>query len=303
MSLALTNLRPIIETESVTSVAVPAQSDIVSFEPRERATWRVIRLSAAIPLFVLSSAALLPYAAIPVSTQAVVNARLTPVRATKEGSLQNVSLETGDLISATQPLVKIQSSPLQVLDGADYERSMSELEEKRAEVEGHLKANELKLSRSKQETQSYVEHKASDLETELQAAQTQVSSSEEKSAQLQKELNRDLQAEHEHLMPHAMVAQANEAYERAQSKADENKNTVEQLEKKIADLRVGYFGGAQAPTSLDKSSQASDDSFVLPMQPPSMSTFGLIAAMGLSFQLATRSWCICLDWVRQFLGT
>jgi multidrug resistance efflux pump len=267
MSLALTDPRSILDTQDESAAPITAQGNSTLVEPKERATWKVVRIAVALPLFLASSATLFPYAAIPVSSQAVVNARLTLVRAPKEGNLQSVSLETGDLIEANQPLVKIRPTTSMAPAGTtEYERALLDLTQKRDDIESHLKANALKLSRANEETQSYTDHQISDLKTELQSARAQATAAQEKAAQLGKELARDTQAEHDHLMPHSMVAQASEAYERAVSKAEDSQNTAELLQRKIADLQNGYFGTTQSPVSVDKSSQTTDDSDLLRQQ-------------------------------------
>ncbi len=234
-------------------------------ETKERASWRAIRIAVAIPLALASVAALFPYTVIPVSSQAVVNARLTLVKAPLEGNLQGVAFETGDVVQWHQPLVKIQALPSTVsATNQEYERSLRDMQQKRAELDGRLKASSQRLSRASQETQNFAQHQVEDLKAKLQQTETEVDSSKAKLTPLEKELKAYLQAEKDHLMPHFMVQRANDELEKAQTKATDEQARAAELQRQVLQVQSGYFGGlSQAPSSVEKQDQASSDADLL----------------------------------------
>ena len=237
-----------------------------ALETQERATWKLLRLCVAIPLVLASGAAFAPYTIIPVSSQAVVNARLSRVRAPIEGDLQGLTLETGDIVVPDQPLARIHALPSTIsAKNTEYERNLRDLEQKRAELEGETKASQGRLSKYNQMAQSYGEHLARNLQEELQTAIADLASAKKKILPLEEENKQDVQAERDHLMPRSMVEQAAEALEKAEGDVSDRALHISQLERQIADLQGGYFLGSasQAPPSIEKRDEAASEADLL----------------------------------------
>jgi multidrug resistance efflux pump len=229
---------------------------------REPIKYRAVRVCVALFLLTLSGAALFPFAVIPVSSQAVVNARLSRVTAPIEGSLQSISFETGDIVSANEKMAEIHALPATLLarnlESVNEER---ELAAKSSEVGAELDASQERLSHSRQDADKYAVHLASELQSQLQAAQLSRDSRETKEVPLSEEVKRDTQAVEDHLMPRTMLDQAEEKLERARSETQAAAEQVTRLQKQIADVKAGYLLGqnAQAPASIEQRDQAEAD--------------------------------------------
>ena len=263
MSATVTDSRLLAPEEllSVPSAKVPS-----TLATQERLTWKATRLCIAIPLVLASGAAFAPYTVIPVSSQAVVNARLSRVRAPLEGDLQSLTLETGDLVSSNESLAQIHALPSTIAaNNTEYERSLRDLQQKRAELEGQLKASQERLSRYNQLAQSYAEHLSTDLQSELQSATTDLVSANAKLAPLEEEVKRDTQAEKDHLMPRSMVDQVTDALEKAKTDASNRALHVSQLQRQISDVQSGYFLGSasQPPASMERRDETASDADLL----------------------------------------
>lgn len=116
--------------------------------PRESNLGRIIRLAIAIPLIAVSFAALFPFAALPVSNQAVVNARLSEVKAPLDGELGTVSLETGDVVTTDQVLAQLHvSDPTFRTAARDDLRSQGDIEQEASRVGAALSASQLETRR------------------------------------------------------------------------------------------------------------------------------------------------------------
>ncbi len=68
---------------------------------------RFVRVAVALALLALSCWVLLPFGAVPVSTVAVINARLSRVRTMVTGQIQRLHVEVGDRVGAGQALLEI----------------------------------------------------------------------------------------------------------------------------------------------------------------------------------------------------
>lgn len=138
----LRRARPVVSaTREIEPESAPPQ-------PKEGPLSRAVRLIIAIPLFALSVAALFPFAVLPVSTQAVVNARLARVRSPRGGQVQGVSLETGDVVSTHQRLALITGSRSISRDEvSDTLHTVGALEEESSHVRAELVSAQLQKSR------------------------------------------------------------------------------------------------------------------------------------------------------------
>jgi len=235
----------------------------------EPKTWIALRLIVAIPLLALSIGALFPFAIIPVSSQAVVNARLSEVHAPTGGTLRNVSLEAGDIVKANDPMAEIVASPASsATAGADYERSLEDLTTRSATLAGQIAASQRKLSKYSSDATSYTSHLAADLQIQLQTATADRDAQQAALAPLEQEVRNDQQAFNDHLMPRTMLDQASEKLAEANKTLQTQAAEVSRLQRQIHDVNSGYLldGNSQAPVSIEQRDDAASEADQLRQQ-------------------------------------
>jgi multidrug efflux pump subunit AcrA (membrane-fusion protein) len=223
-------------------------------QPKESALSRTVRLIVAIPLFALSVAALFPFAVLPVSTQAVVNARLARVRSPRGGQVQGVSLETGDVVSAHQRLALITGSRAVSRDEvSDALHTVGALEEESSHVRAELVSALLQKSRYDEMYRSYTDHLGQQLQTSVDVAQREQAAAARKAADMQVEVKRDRQALAEHLIPKSLLEQAEDKAERAAQEAEVKNSNLADLKRQLSDARSGYtLSAANQPQFLSQ---------------------------------------------------
>jgi|HubBroStandDraft_6_1064221.scaffolds.fasta_scaffold12991_1 multidrug efflux pump subunit AcrA (membrane-fusion protein) len=223
-------------------------------QPKESALSRTVRLIVAIPLFALSVAALFPFAVLPVSTQAVVNARLARVRSPRGGQVQGVSLETGDVVSAHQRLALITGSRAVSRDEVSAAlHTVGALEEESSHVRAELVSALLQKSRYDEMYRSYTDHLGQQLQTSVDVAQREQAAAARKAADMQVEVKRDRQALAEHLIPKSLLEQAEDKAERAAQEAEVKNSNLADLKRQLSDARSGYtLSAANQPQFLSQ---------------------------------------------------
>jgi len=218
--------------------------------PTERTRWRVVRLAVAIPLLAVSFAALFPFAVLPVSTQAVVNARLSEVKAPADGKLGTISLETGDTVVANQPLAS-SALPSATAHTASDTRSRTELQQESARLGASLTASQMEKARYDGMYNQFLQHIAGDLDMQLHEAEREQTTAQARAATAGEEVKRDQQALADHLIPRSLLDRALEKQDTAQHDADAKSSAVRRLQKQISDARAGYvLDPSQAPPFL-----------------------------------------------------
>ena len=235
----------------------------------EPKTWIAVRIFVAVPLLALSIGALFPFALVPVSSQAVVNARLSQVHAPASGTLKQVSLEAGDLVQANEPVAEIVTLPAAAApDSRNYEQTVEDLTSRSAALAGQISASERKLSKYSSDASSYTAHLAEDLQAQLQLAKANRDALQSAAAPLQEEVRRDQQAVADRLMPRTMLDQATEKLGEAQKNLQAATAEVSRLQRQIVDVKNGYLlnDNSQAPISIEQRDQAASDADQLQQQ-------------------------------------
>jgi multidrug resistance efflux pump len=209
--------------------------------PKESGFWRLVRILIALPLIMFSLTALLPFSVLPVSTQAVVNARLSEVRAPLEAKMGNVTLETGDVVSAGERLVSA-GPPLSSLSTDEIKdgRSRASLEQEDSRISAELAASEIEKSRYDQMYSQYMQHTASDLQMQISEAQKKLSDAKQRSINAAADLKRAQQALKDHLISKLMLDQASDKADLAAQNVDDQESQVRVLQKQLADAQAGY---------------------------------------------------------------
>jgi multidrug efflux pump subunit AcrA (membrane-fusion protein) len=228
--------------------AIPAAGHL----PKESTAWRTIRLCIAVPLLLFSFAELLPFAVLPVSTQAVVNARLSEVRSPMEGVLGPVSLETGDVVSVDEPLVS-SSVPHTTLrnEAMGDSRSRGDMEQEVSRLGAELEAAQSEKARYDQMYTQYMKSMVSDLALQVSAAQTSYQSSQQRAASAADALKRAQQALKDHLAPKQMVDEASDKADKAQSNVEIQEANLQRLQEQLTNARAGVIlNQTQTPTFL-----------------------------------------------------
>ncbi len=229
---------------------------------REPQKWIVLKLVVAVPLLCLSVGALFPFAIIPVSSQAVVNARLSQVRVPISGTIKDISLEAGDIVRANEPMAEVVApSATGGSDVSDYEHTLEDLASRSASLGGQLTASERKLAKYSSNVESYTNHLAADLQVQLQSANAARDALQSGLTPLEEEVRRDQQALNEHLMPRTMVEQATEKLNDAKKNLQLQTAEVSRLQRQIRDVQSGYLldGNSQAPFSIEQRDEAASE--------------------------------------------
>jgi multidrug resistance efflux pump len=229
--------------------------------PRESNLGRFIRLAIAIPLIAVSFAALFPFAALPVSNQAVVNARLSEVRAPLEGELGAVSLETGDVVTTDQALAQLHvSDPTFRTAARDDLRSQGDIEQEASRVGAALAASQLEMRRYDGMYRQYLQHYTTDLDSQIRDAERDLAGSQRKAAAANDELKRVQQGLAAHLVAKPAVDEANDRAEVAQRDADAKSAQVRKLRQQLTDARAGYvLDPSSSPAFLSERDHAAAD--------------------------------------------
>ncbi len=210
--------------------------------PKEAISWRILRLCIAIPLLAISFAALFPFAVLPVSTQAVVNSRLSLVKAPSEGELGRVTLETGDSVVANQVLATT-SIPHTTLrsESLGVSHVRSDMEQESARVGASLAASQQEKSRYDQMYSQYLQHVAADLALQVREAERASESAQRKAASSAEEVKRSQDAMKDHLISRPMLDQVTDKAEQVQRDADTKSAALRRLQQQLADAKAGYI--------------------------------------------------------------
>jgi multidrug resistance efflux pump len=220
--------------------------------PKEATSWRTLRLCVAIPLLLFSFGELLPFAVLPVSTQAVVNARLSQVRAPMEGELGPVSLETGDVVSVDEPLVNA-SVPHSTLrnEAMGDSRSRGDMEQEVSRMGADLEAAQSEKARYDQMYTQYMQRMTSGLELQVHEADASYASSQKRAASAADSFKRAQQALKEHLAPKQMVDEASDKADAAQHDVEVKDSELRMLQQQLSNAQAGVIlNQAQTPTFL-----------------------------------------------------
>ena len=205
---------------------------------------QVIRIAIALPLMALSAGALFPLAVIPVSSQAVVNARLSRVLAPARGQAIKVAFEAGDVVAANQEIARVQSLETPPRgDVAESAVAKTGLETQYAALRGDLAAAEERLAHYETLLRDYGTRMADSLELQLREAQRERASANEETRRLEEEVRRDERAQQEHILSALQVAQAQEKAISSKRAVDEQQGTIDRLKTQIVNIRAGFFVG------------------------------------------------------------
>ncbi|SNT42614.1 Multidrug resistance efflux pump [Granulicella rosea] len=209
--------------------------------PNEPVRWRLIRLLVALPLLVVSLAALFPLSVVPVSTQAVVNARLSEVKAPIEGQVGEVRLETGDSVVTNQVLATTTVAPSMLhAEAVGDTRRRSDLKEESAKLNASLIAAQLEKARYDKMYNDYMQHTGADLTLQVREAQTAYDTAQKRAQSAADDLERNRQALKEHLISRPMLDQATEKADAAQSEADTRGANLRRLKQQASDVKAGF---------------------------------------------------------------
>jgi multidrug resistance efflux pump len=204
-----------------------------------------------------SFAELLPFAVLPVSTQAVVNARLSQVRAPMEGELGPVSLETGDVVSVDEPLVSA-SVPHSTLrnEAMGDGRSRGDMEQEVSRMGAELEAAQSEKARYDEMYAQFMKSMVADLALQVKAAQTSVDSSQQRATSAVDALKRAQQALKDHLAPKQMVDEASDKADKAQSNVEVQEANLQRLQEQLTNARAGVILNQQQTPSFMASRDA-----------------------------------------------
>jgi multidrug resistance efflux pump len=229
--------------------------------PKEALGWRIARLSIAIPLAALSILALFPFSVLPVSTQAVVNARLSRVRSPMEGQLGKVQLETGDVVTAGEVLTTV-STPTSLLrtEALGDLRTLDDIQQEDSRVGAELAAAQISKSRYDEMYNEHLAHVADDLQGQIGVLQPDINDAQKRAQAATAEVQRDQQALTEHLIPRTMLDQAAAKADLAQQKLNDLMAKKERLQQQVGEAKAGYLlDPASAPSFLAARNQAATD--------------------------------------------
>jgi multidrug resistance efflux pump len=199
-----------------------------------------------------SFAELLPFAVMPVSTQAVVNARLSEVRAPMEGELGPVSLETGDIVSVNEPLVNA-SIPHSTLrnEAMGDSRSRGDMEQEVSRMGADLEAAQSEKSRYDQMYTQYMGRMTGSLELQVREAQASYTSSQTRAASASDALKHAQQGLKDHLVPKTMVDDASDKADKAQHDVEVRGGELHMLQQQLSNAQAGVIlNQSQTPTFL-----------------------------------------------------
>lgn len=230
---------------------IPEPTDL----PKESGLARVLRISIAMPLLALSCFALAPFSVMPISSQAVVNARLSTVEAPVSGQVGDVKFETGDRVENKQVLALMGPSPLQSqrmsADGDDPLFAES------SRVDAALAGGEAEKARYDAAYKDYVHHAIDDLNGKLGEATRNQQQAQRHLDAASEDLARDRQALRDHLVSRTVVDHDSEVVDQAQQRADKAANDLDHLKKQLAEFRSGYTSenGSSGPAFLAQRDQ------------------------------------------------
>ena len=222
------------EAEVFPEPVVPEQTDL----PKASGFGRALRIAVAVPLLALSCFALAPFSVMPISSQAVVNARLSTVEAPVSGQVGDVKFETGDRVEDEQVLARVGPSPLQH-QGAFID-SGDPLSAESSHVQAALAAGQREKARYDQTYADFVRHSIDDLNLKLEEANRALSQAQLRLNAANDSANRDRQAFRDHLITKAVVDRDDEAAEQDQQSVDVAANEVTHIKKQLSDLRSGF---------------------------------------------------------------
>lgn len=222
------------QKEKFPQPTVPEPTDL----PKESGFARALRIAIAVPLLALSFFALAPFSVMPISSQAVVNARLSTVEAPVTGQVNDVKFETGDRVADKQVLALVGPSPLQsqrMLGDQD-----DALDAESSRVDAALAGGEVEKARYDAAYQAYVQHSIDDLTGKVSEATSKLQEAQHRLAAANQNLTRDRQALSTHLISRTVVDHDSEVADEAQQTADAATGQLDDLKKRLSDFRNGY---------------------------------------------------------------
>jgi multidrug resistance efflux pump len=243
------------EAETFPEPVIPEPTDL----PRESGFGRALRIAVALPLLALSCVALAPFSVMPISSQAVVNARLSTVEAPVSGQVGDVKLETGDPVDDKQVLAQVGPSPLAhqsaLIDSGDP------LSAESSHVDAALAAGEKEKARYDETYKSFMRKSIDDLNLQLEEANSALSRAQLRLNSANEEVSRDRQAFRDHLITKTLVDHATETAEQNQQTVDSAANDVAHIKKQLSDLRNGFTpqGGSGDPSFISQRDQATNE--------------------------------------------
>lgn len=222
--------------------------------PRESGWVRLLRVSIAIPLLALSCVALAPFSVMPISSQAVVNARLSAVEAPFAGQVGDVKFETGDRIENRQVLALLGPSPLERRRA--LEAGEDPLLQESSRVGAALAGGQAEKARYDAAYEAYVRRSIDDLNGRIAEARRTEQQAEKHLEAAGQELARDRQALSDHLVSRTAVERDGEVVDQDQQKVDQAAADLHSLEKQLAGFEHGEAQqGAGSPAFLEERTQ------------------------------------------------
>jgi multidrug resistance efflux pump len=202
-------------------------------------------VTVAIPLIALSGWCLLPFALVPVSSLAVVNARLSRMRSPVTGEALQTPLEAGDSVKLDEEIVQLRTStPLPVdTNPAEIERSRKDLTAQAASTDGQILAAQQRLKEYETALREYSSRMSGEVNIRMRDAEHAVAAAQESCARAEEELKRSEQLEKEGLRAASFSAEARRKLAIEQRELDARKTAFEQLKVQTENLKAGYFVG------------------------------------------------------------
>ena len=218
----------------------------LSVESKPQAAFRILRLLFAIPLLALSAWSLLPFALVPVSSLAVVNARLSRMRSPVSGEALQTPFEAGDAVKFDDEIVRLRAAsvPLPIsTEPADLERSRKELAAQAAEINGQIAAAEQRLQDYQKLLGEYSSRMGQETNIRVRDAEHAVASSKESCGRAREDLQRSEQLEKEGLRAASFSADARRKLAIEERDLESKKAALDQLKGAAENLKSGYFVG------------------------------------------------------------
>jgi multidrug resistance efflux pump len=231
------------QTPSVPPQLAPThQQDNTSKPP---ALFRLVRIMVAIPLFLLSAWSLLPLAVVPVSSLAVVNARLSRVRSAVSGEALQMPFEAGDAVKFDDIIVKIRTSkPIPPsTEPLELERARKELVSQNAALDGQIMAAEQRMSEYDKLLREYSGRMSDEVAIRVRDAEQGVNAAKDAVARAAEDLKRSEQLEKEGLRAASFSAESRRKLALEERDYEARKSALEQLRGQAANLKSGYFVG------------------------------------------------------------
>ncbi len=174
-----------------------------------------------------------------------------------EGELGRVPLETGDAVTAGEPLSTISAPTMQIRNEAIGDaRAQSDLAQESSRLGAELSASLAEKARYDQMFGQYTGHRADDLQSQVREAQTDVATSQAKAQSTAAEVRRDQQALTDHLIPRSTLDTAQDKADTAQRDVESKTAVVRRLQKQVVDARSGFSDTGSEPSFVSARNNA-----------------------------------------------